>query len=108
MGLFGGSKSSSSVQNTSVVRQQGVEGEDNIIISEKGQFIQEFPDSVAQFAGDLIGATQSIVDNTFETLESNNSAIAEIAAREKSPEQNLTPFVLIGAGAIVLIMIWGK
>lgn len=108
MGLFGGSKSSSSVSNTSIVRQQGVEGEDNVIVAESGQFIQEFPDSVAEFAGDLIGTTRDIVSNTFDTLEQNNSAIAEIAAREKSPEQNLTPFVLIGAGAIVLIMIWGK
>lgn len=108
MGLFGGSSKSTS-SSVKTVRQAGVEGEDNTLVTGKNStIIDEFPESVAKFSSDLLGVTSNIVDQSFGAIDRNNRALSDVATREKSPEAGLAPFMLIGSVALAAVLIWGK
>jgi hypothetical protein len=100
MPLFG---SESTTTNTT--RQQGAEGEKNIVAS--GDVTQNFPDTVASFAEKTLGLAESVVQSSTGIASDTTSNLGDIATREKTPEASFVPFAVIAAVAVVIIGIFG-
>lgn len=124
MALIGGSKSSTSTSTNQV----GLEG-GGILASGGSTVTQEFPDTVAGFAGDALDLAGKSIDTVSGFSESALDTVANlagrsvaasgqvsaaasqvlgtIAAREKTPLTEFLPFVaIIAVGAVIIAMEW--
>ena len=104
MALFGGSKSTTAT----TTKQQGIEG-GGFIASEGGSIVQEFPDTVADFAAQALELASQSVAQSGDITQSASESFAALAEREKTPFTEFLPVIGIVAVAVVIIALeWRK